>query len=351
MTSTYFFKNLTKATNFVTATFETVFQQNKSAAAKFDIDQYVPPDNCTICNGEISWCSCDLLMKINNNEVEADDAVMGYLKEMEMVRYIRRRNGQKLKLYITKGTPFILASGGVMRKWDERRMRTNSTVTRPSEPSKPSQSFWSQFGPTRTNSGLTSETTVKDTSTAKEPPTVTAPGSVSDSTCTTYPVSSTVPTPVSDPVYTTRKPASVTVRSPVSDPVYTTHSSCIHAATAQPPIESVALRNRTATFPQMVGGTGVSVCSADTGGDGAETVAEERSRWKAAGARRWKKVKEAVQRENHKFKSLAKHIKIGSWEGKKQKANNFDSKVENKTKHVFSRMFKRKAKIGEASPA
>ncbi|CCK68310.1 uncharacterized protein KNAG_0A06530 [Huiozyma naganishii CBS 8797] len=74
---------------------------------------------------------------------------------MEMVRYIRRRNGQKLKLYITKGAPFILASGGVMRKWDERRMRTNSTVTRPSEPSKPSQSFWSQFGPTRTNSGVT----------------------------------------------------------------------------------------------------------------------------------------------------------------------------------------------------
>ncbi|CCK71577.1 uncharacterized protein KNAG_0H01620 [Huiozyma naganishii CBS 8797] len=66
--------------------FVNLAKKEKKEVFKLDVSFYVRPTGCNICNGIIPHCCCDLLQKVNSGDIEADENLIAYLHEQELIR-------------------------------------------------------------------------------------------------------------------------------------------------------------------------------------------------------------------------------------------------------------------------
>ncbi|CCK73004.1 uncharacterized protein KNAG_0M01510 [Huiozyma naganishii CBS 8797] len=68
------------------ALFVNLVKKEKKQVPELDISCYVRPTGCNICNDIIPHCCYDLLQKVNNGEIAANDDLIAYLHEQELIR-------------------------------------------------------------------------------------------------------------------------------------------------------------------------------------------------------------------------------------------------------------------------
>ncbi|CCK72219.1 uncharacterized protein KNAG_0J01380 [Huiozyma naganishii CBS 8797] len=96
---------------------------------KFDMEHYVHPTSCSICQGIIPNCVCDLLQKVDNGEIPADEILIAYLQKQDTIRNTIVTKEE----YATK----VLGNAYVQTdKFDSQELMTSSGLNDPVTVSK-----------------------------------------------------------------------------------------------------------------------------------------------------------------------------------------------------------------------